>query len=458
MRPFPWLMALGLFRFGAAFSTATGSSNIATRNHNLVSPDQRAEGSLESTEWRQYCPGCRRPLPQCLCDHLPASRIRLDTDVLVLQHPVEFRRKTISTVPLLKLVLEQCRVMVGRSFDVELEGILDEACSEGRVPLVLFPGPNAVTLEDADAMEKISHDVEVQSSSGQQSKYLLIIVDGTWTQAKRMLRNSPALLERCQAVQFTGTNERSMYDSIRKQPDTHCLSTLESCERTLRLLEPNNPQVEEASRHLLVSLRAMILTQMRYERRHLEENPELVRNVSKLRAKAERQQQLLNSTGEVDATLNERVLPKEYTLRPLTESDATYVDSRWPYQSKKSLVMIQKQIVADTSNATKFGRSTCLGVESDGQLVACIIRHRNGSIGILHVDEEHRRFGLGGLLLQEAMDALMSRGEDTFAFIVDGNKASEALFSKLGWEKANPLGKKGTGKRRAKRLWLYRMK
>ena len=82
--------------------TATGSSNIATRNHNLVSPDQRAEGSLESTEWRQYCPGCQRPLPQCLCDHLPASRIRLDTDVLVLQHPVEFRRKTISTVPLLK--------------------------------------------------------------------------------------------------------------------------------------------------------------------------------------------------------------------------------------------------------------------------------------------------------------------------------------------------------------------
>jgi GNAT superfamily N-acetyltransferase len=107
--------------------------------------------------------------------------------------------------------------------------------------------------------------------------------------------------------------------------------------------------------------------------------------------------------------------------------------------------MIERQILADQANATKFGSRTCLGIEFENQLVACIIRHRNGSIGILHVDEDHRGLGLGAALLREITQTLLRRKEDMFAFIVDGNKASEALFSKLGWKKANPSGKKGIG-------------
>mmetsp|Transcript_17105 Transcript_17105/g.23777 ORF Transcript_17105/g.23777 Transcript_17105/m.23777 type:complete len:195 (-) Transcript_17105:258-842(-) len=153
------------------------------------------------------------------------------------------------------------------------------------------------------------------------------------------------------------------------------------------------------------------------------------------------------------------MLPDGYTLRPLTEADAKFVDSRWPFQSNKSLVMIEKQILADTANATKYQTSTCLGIDfNDGSntaLVACVIRHRNGSIGILHVDPEHRRLGLAEALLKQATMALIRRRDKAFAFIVDGNTASEKLFTKLGWVKANPLEKKGTGKRKAKRLWIY---
>ena len=128
--------------------------------------------------------------------------------------------------------------------------------------------------------------------------------------------------------------------------------------------------------------------------------------------------------------------------------------------------MIEKQIHDDNVNASKYNNdgggsccsaSTCLGIEfspdkdNDNnnshrkELVACIMRHRNGSIGILHVDECDRRYGLGKAVLREAMNALVCKNEDIFAFILDGNEASEGLFTKLGWRKVDPLSKKGTG-------------
>jgi DTW domain-containing protein YfiP/ribosomal protein S18 acetylase RimI-like enzyme len=393
---------------------------------------------------------------------LPEEKIGLETKVLVLQHPVEFRRKTISTVPLLKLVLDQCHVLVGRSFDVELETIINQACNEGRIPLLLFPGPRATVLEDTNAMEQLQaanyKSSDTQAEHGP-AKYLLIIVDGTWTQAKRMVRNSPALMQKCNPIQFTGTKDLSIYDAIRKQPDTHCLSTLESCVRTLKLLEPETAKTDEASKHLLDSLRSMIFTQLKYEETHLQKNPDLVRNSSKLKAKKERQKNILSTTnisGIEDHTNvgDDEILPNGYKLRPLLESDAEFVDSRWPYRSKKSLVMIRKQIIADNVNSTRTGYSSCLGIEHRGKLVGCVMRHTNGSIGILHVDEDHRRRRLGEFLLSSATKALQQKNDPTYAFILEGNTASEALFTKMGWEKIYS-GKKGTGKRRAKRLWEY---
>ena len=147
-------------------------------------------------------------------------------------------------------------------------------------------------------------------------------------------------------------------------------------------------------------------------------------------------------------------LPSGYKLRQLKSqtSDAQYVDSIWPYSSKKSLGMIEKQIHADNVNATRYNNdddtntsACCLGIEYEKELVACLIRHRNGSLGILHVEPQHRQLGLAQVLLQTAMDTVSSRNEKLFAYIVDGNKASERLFSKLGWRKDDPLGKKGTG-------------
>jgi len=478
------ILFINLFLIGFCI----GFSTINNNEHQSIN---KVQTSTSREEWREYCPNCNRPTPsQCLCEHLPTNKIHLQTHVVILQHPVEFRRKTISTVPLIKLCLEHVFVLVGRSFDdnVELQRLLND--DNDRIPLLLFPGDDAVTLDEddiSDVHQKLlakhftedaitsthSNNNSIQPSNN--NKYLLIIVDGTWKQAKQILRNSPSILQKCQSIQFASTSQTSIYDSIRKQPDSHCLSTLESCERTLQLLEPNdtNDNMKLASHHLLSTLKSMILTQMKYEQIYLESHPELVRNVDKLHAKKIRQEQLMlmddiiipNNTHneEDDGTVSTSrrtslQLPKGYTLRQLKAqtNDAKYVNSIWPYSSKKSLGMIEKQIHADNVNSTTryssdddddstSSNACCLGIEYENKLVACIIRHRNGSLGILHVDPHHRHLGLAQALLLSAMNTISSRNEKLFAYIVDGNKASERSFSKLGWRKDDPLGKRGTG-------------
>ena len=126
-----------------------------------------------------------------------------------------------------------------------------------------------------------------------------------------------------------------------------------------------------------------------------------------------------------------------------------------PFRLCVSLSVSSSWLGADNLNATRTGYSTCLGIEHKGKLIACIMRHRNGSVGILHVDEEHRRQRLGEVLLASATEALQQNKDPAFAFILDGNTASESLFTKLGWNKTYS-GKKKTGGRRAKRLWEYK--
>jgi len=471
------------------------AANVSVRNdHSIMEP-------------REVCDGCNRPPIQCLCEHLPSQKISLNTHTLVLQHPVEFRRKNISTTPLIKLVLEHVQVLVGRSFDRQLDSILQAAMDESRIPLLLFPGSDAITLEDSDAIEKIEllHQDTLRNGNANANanakeleegilpaskdgninvdddgrKYLLVIVDGTWTQAKRMVRYSPILMDKCQQVQFTSTDAstRSIYDSIRKQPDSHCLSSLESCALTLKLLEPENGDVKEATSYLHSALKALVCIQIVQERKHLEKNPpQSILHQEKMENKKKRQLEL---ESEVKQTLVKRQalnddelhlssedgggkyqIQKELNdgmlLRNLLVEDAPWVDSRWPYSSKKSVVMIQRQLRADTMNATATGYSCCLGIEDNGNLVGCIMRHRNGSLGILHVDEAYRRQGLGTILLSEASSSMIKRAEPLMCYIVDGNTQSEELFTSLGWSKVNINDKRGTGKRRAKRLWTCR--
>jgi tRNA-uridine aminocarboxypropyltransferase len=69
----------------------------------------------------------------------------------------------------------------------------------------------------------------------------LIVIDGTWHQARTLYRDIP-VLHALPHVTLPG-HLRSGFQ-IRKQPDVHCLSTIEATFFALRALEPETPGLE----------------------------------------------------------------------------------------------------------------------------------------------------------------------------------------------------------------------
>ena len=214
---------------------------------------------------RPTCPRCVRPQALCVCRALPDKKIITDTHVWILQHPNEFRKRNWSTVPLLKMLLENVTVKVGYTFDYDdLWGntlaTVDDRDHQNPTPLLLFPGPDAIDLDnlstDADIVEALISTAKSETKLVNQTSsslaqtmsndgiQVLVLVDGTWSQAKRMLRESPTLVDRCTLVQFSDENQTSIYNAVRQEPKAHCLSTLEACAKALQFLENDQRKVD----------------------------------------------------------------------------------------------------------------------------------------------------------------------------------------------------------------------
>jgi DTW domain-containing protein YfiP/ribosomal protein S18 acetylase RimI-like enzyme len=395
---------------------------------------------------RATCPGCARPPVLCVCEALPRSRIRCATRVVVLQHPREFRRRSLSTAPLLPKVLERCTVVVGYSFAALPEPLRDYVEGGGR-PLLLYPGAGAISLDEGGG-ELPGAALAAPGGGGgaPEGGRVLVLIDGTWGEAARMVRSSPALVSRCARVQFA-SEAASIYEGLRKEPEAHCLSTLEACARALVLLEPGAGPAKEAREYLEGAMRCLVAKMMERNAREPRFQRPGTRAEGRRRVVEEFEEKLFSSPGGSSPT--PPGLPRDLgggaTLRHLTLADCAWVDARWEHSSATSLSRIHR-LVAEPRRAT-------LGVERGGALVASALQGEDGALGMLHVAEAHRRRGYGEALVAEAAGMIKAGGVRTFAYVLDGNFASEALFAKLGWVRADSSIPRRTGRRRAKRLW-----
>jgi len=156
----------------------------------------------------------------CLC-HIFES-CKNQTEVHVLQHDRE-RKHAFGTVRLLRicldtLVVHRMHADSGRNF-AKPEGFPLDAG-------VLYPGPG-------------SRDLETLAPDERPTK--LVVIDGTWSQAHRMYRDSPWLQK---LPRFSlHPAEPSRY-RIRKEPRHECLSTLESTAMALRMIEPETHGID----------------------------------------------------------------------------------------------------------------------------------------------------------------------------------------------------------------------
>lgn len=140
------------------------------------------------------------------------------TRVLVLQHPIESRH-ALNTARLAVLGLSNAALWVGEHFD-GLEAVLVDATSA----VLLFPSLPGAAEGEADNETR----VPVQPQ-------LLIVPDGTWRQARGIVRANPVLqaLPRLDLA----AQQPSRY-RIRKTREPGALSTIEAVVQALTQLEP----------------------------------------------------------------------------------------------------------------------------------------------------------------------------------------------------------------------------
>lgn len=162
---------------------------------------------------RPRCERCQRPLDHCLCPLIPALDSR--TRVVLLQHHSETNH-ALNTARLAALGLKNAELRVGEVF----EGLDALLATPGYRPALLFPGDQARVL----APYQQAHDEPL----------LLIVPDGTWRKARKLLYLNP-LLEALPRVTL-GAVAPSRY-RLRKAPEAGALSTIEAVVAALNALE-----------------------------------------------------------------------------------------------------------------------------------------------------------------------------------------------------------------------------
>ncbi|MFT0520272.1 tRNA-uridine aminocarboxypropyltransferase [Pseudomonas faucium] len=162
---------------------------------------------------RPRCERCQRPLDHCLCPLIPTLDSR--TRVVLLQHPSETAH-ALNTARLAALGLVNAQLRIGEVFD-DLDELLG---TPGYRPVLLFPGDQAQAL--------------AAYGEADDTPLLLIVPDGTWRKARKMLYLNPLLaaLPRVTLGQAAPSRYR-----LRKAPEPGAVSTLEAVVQALNVLE-----------------------------------------------------------------------------------------------------------------------------------------------------------------------------------------------------------------------------
>lgn len=163
---------------------------------------------------RTQCPRCQRPQSHCLCALIPQLPSR--TRVLIVQHPDESRH-ALNTARLAALGLVNGELQVGEQFTDLTSWLADptyQAC-------LLFPGDEAQPLANL-------------AVSTQERPLLLVVPDGTWRKARKLLYLNPLLAALPRVSLPVGLESRYR---LRKAPMAGALSTLEAIVVALEILE-----------------------------------------------------------------------------------------------------------------------------------------------------------------------------------------------------------------------------
>lgn len=181
----------------------------------------RKNSELNQPKYRVLCTTCMHPEFSCYCKHI--EKFDPLVQFVILIHPIEYQRR-IATGRMSHLILKNSLLIRGQDFsdDQRVNQIVN---NQNLQKLILYPSHNSINLSDIDG----SQSRQLFSSD---QKWVVFVIDGTWATARQMMRQSQNL-QQIQRVCFT-PNKISNF-RVRKQPEAHCLSTIEAIHQFMEI-------------------------------------------------------------------------------------------------------------------------------------------------------------------------------------------------------------------------------
>jgi DTW domain-containing protein YfiP len=194
------------------------------------------------------CTTCLKPPSVCVCALATPCRVR--HQVVVLQHPQE-QDVLLGTAPLLQTCLASCSIHTGLSWP-SLKHLLQKDAQPSDW-LVLYPAslPRPLTDEEKAAPCSVLTPKGALLPTTRKHKGILVL-DGTWSQAKALWWRNPWLLKCHRAV--LNKTPPSIYGRLRKEPKQHYVSTAESVAYLLTALGED----VSTQQHVLKMFRTMV--------------------------------------------------------------------------------------------------------------------------------------------------------------------------------------------------------
>lgn len=189
-----------------------------------------------------------RPSSTCICKHI--SPFQTKTRFIILMHPKEYKKEKNGTGHMTKLQLENSEIIVGVDF-TNNDRVNEILIKEKSCSFLLYPGKDNFNLSNRKSSE-------INSFMG--SNPYIFLLDSTWSCARKMLKLSKNL-QKLKRVSFD--NKIKSKFIIKQQPESLCLSTIESVYTVLNLLKEGNIEQCE-TKGFLIPFEKMIEYQLEY--------------------------------------------------------------------------------------------------------------------------------------------------------------------------------------------------
>lgn len=180
------------------------------------------------------CPDCFKIPELCVCTSI--QKLKTQHHVLILQHPQE-PDEDLGTARLAHLSLPNSTLKTGLSWPNLQKALGKEAVNarwavlylgSGIKPIETSPKPKS-SLVFVDKKSAPLHDSpKANDIDG------IVVLDGTWSQAKAIWWRNAWLLKLKRAVLIP--SKPSLYKELRREPRRECLSTLETVAESLQAL------------------------------------------------------------------------------------------------------------------------------------------------------------------------------------------------------------------------------